>query len=286
MRMKLMFLLLCIIGTVQAQEYVPMLSEDHRWNIEYVDPLSQNEWYTLRVVDEVTIFGHVYKKFIINNNSTGCFMREENGIVYLYDSVWNEEFIYFDFTLELGDFFDYPNTCVFGGSDFIDEIEVVEVSTMIIEGTPRKTLGFATEFSGGAVIETWIEGVGSSMSGLEPGGNYIDTWLKLNCFVVNGNTYFFNDATECNFLEVEDLVDLNKIVLYPNPVVNTSILQFPSEGNVDLLKIYDVTGKLVKEEKVNKDYVLIDAMQYPSGLYFYQVFSENKLLKTEKFIIK
>jgi len=76
------------------------------------------------------------------------------------------------------------------------------------------------------------------------------------------------------------------IVLYPNPVIGTSVLQFSAEGILDLVNIYDVSGKRIRSLPVVSDYVLINAMDYRSGIYFYQVYSEEKLLKTERFIVK
>ncbi|MBZ0328618.1 MAG: T9SS type A sorting domain-containing protein, partial [Altibacter sp.] len=52
------------------------------------------------------------------------------------------------------------------------------------------------------------------------------------------------------------------------------------------LKIFNLSGGLVRDEEITKNHVTISSMDYASGLYFYQVFSENKLLKTEKFIIQ
>ncbi|RLD27253.1 MAG: hypothetical protein DRI70_04695, partial [Bacteroidetes bacterium] len=163
----------------------------------------------------------------------------------------------------------------------VKSVEFVELA-----GVNRKVITF--DQYGYAGNFQWIEGIGN-ITGFDFMWEAIDITdgYLLVCFETNGTSYFFNNATSCDntTLSIDDHSQ-DQIILYPNPVTSISILQFPSEGIIDLLKIYDVSGKLVKEEKVNKDYVLIDAMQYRSGLYFYQVFSVNKLLKTGKFIIR
>ncbi len=109
----------------------------------------------------------------------------------------------------------------------------------------------------------------------------------LVCFTTNGKTYFFNDATSCDNTTLGlGEVNKNKGILYPNPVNDKSILQFPSQGYVDSIKIFDIQGRLVKEEPITTDYFIIDAIQYRSGLYFYQVFRTNRHIKSDKFIVK
>ena len=298
MKTKLLVLFLFICCYSYTQSYIPMLEEDNIWSVdEYVNILSNPPiMYTIThqvtVSGDTIVDGKTYKRVFNNDGETHCLVREENGIVYKYSVTSTNEVILYDFTMELGETFTLPTDpdnqyCTTGGFNyFVPEIEVVDVSTQFIAGEDRKVIEFDFMIGNG-ITETWIEGIGSVL-GFDPIGLTLDiSDTALVCFTKNGIIYFFNGATSCDntTLGIDDL-DRDQIILYPNPVTSISILQFPSEGIVDLLKIYDVTGKVVKEEKVDKDYVLIDAMQYRSGLYFYQVFLENKLLKTEKIIIK
>ena len=66
-----------------------------------------------------------------------------------------------------------------------------------------------------------------------------------------------------------------QIVLYPNPVTNTSILQIPEALNIDSIKIFDFNGRLVKEFTIQNNNIAINAMDYASGLYFYQIYAEG-----------
>jgi hypothetical protein len=232
--------------------------------------------HTYEIVDEVIVNGITYKRISFGN----CLVREENGIVYKYNETLNTDEVFYDFTLEVGDTFTFPETCVLGGSDYYDTIEVSNVYFAVIANENRKVIDFQNEFG---ETETWIEGIGS-LNGFEPGGIYVDGYMTLICFTQNGNTHYFNGANSC-VLGIDDFY-LDQIMVTPNPVTTTSILQIPAEAAVDQIKIYNFSGKLLMDETISEEFVTINRVDYSSGLYFYQVFSDNKLLKTDKFIVQ
>jgi Secretion system C-terminal sorting domain len=287
-----------------TQSFIPMLEEDNIWSVDVyyaLHPPCEPTPCQYTVTDQISlgdvevIDGTEYFR-IWSDGSATCLLREDNGVVFKYDEDDQRDRVLFDFTLEVSDTFLYQDSAydlslssgcvnqVYGWSG--EDLTVMAVDSVELAGVIRKVITFDQQGYFGNF--QWIEGIGN-ITGFDFMWEQIDITdgSLLVCFETQGISYFFNNATSCDntTLSIDDL-DRDQIILYPNPITNTSILQFPSEGNVDLLKIYDVSGKLVKEEKVNKDYVLIDAMQYRSGLYFYQVFSENKLHKIEKFIIK
>ena len=135
--------------------------------------------------------------------------------------------------------------------------------------------------------EYWVEGIGS-LKGFDPHSEFIDAGqTSLACFTTNDITYFFNGATACDntALNINDFSS-EEIILYPNPVTSISTLQLPLDLSVDLIRVYDINGRLIKEESISNDYFSIKMMDFRSGLYFYQVFSRSKHLKTEQFIVK
>ena len=297
MKTILLALSLFIIHYSYAQPYIPMLEEFHTWSVDvyycpFVEPFEEfTITQQLTVLGEIVVNGKTYKRVFNNYGETSCLVREENGIVYQIDENNSDEIIKYDFTLEVGETFDFFFTfyCSYGLTNNTSTtiLEVTDVDVQFIAGQNRKVITFEQD-PNGIGVETWIEGIGS-LRGFDSVGVVWDITCGtlLVCFDIDGTNYFFNAATSCDntTLGIDDLSQ-DQIILYPNPVTSTSILQFSSEGVVDMLRIYDLSGKLVKEEKVDKDYVLIDAMRYPSGLYFYQVFSEKQLIKTEKFIVE
>ena len=104
------------------------------------------------------------------------------------------------------------------------------------------------------------------------------------CFTTNGETYFMFGATSCdNTLNTQDLM-LSKLAVAPNPVIDKGILQIPEESGIDHIVIFDAYGRKLFNEAIETSNYTIDAEQYASGLYFYQVFSEGRLLKTASFV--
>ena len=57
--------------------------------------------------------------------------------------------------------------------------------------------------------------------------------------------------------------------LYPNPTLN--LVTITSKTNIDKVIMYDVTGKLLKEQKNNKNTIEIDVSSFSSGLYVFSI---------------
>jgi hypothetical protein len=299
MKYQFLALLFFICGYSQSQDYIPMLDEENIWSLYWSDGLSGTSGsanYHLR--GEEVINGETYKILFTAGIQLECRFREENGILYAYNPNTGLDEPRLDFTLEVGDTFEVASLANGGGDEFCfegytnlyDYLEVVEVDSQFIAGDVRKILTMSSMTSNGNPIgfeQYWIEGIGSTIGMFGPGIITFEILSELMCFERNGVITFFNGFNEC---EDDGLgigaYHLKDIRLFPNPVVSTSILQFSSEGAADTVHILDIFGRVISEEKVQSDHVLIDAKAYSSGVYFYQVFSEKQLLKTEKFIVK
>jgi hypothetical protein len=259
----------------EAQPYIPMLQEGNAWSVGYYDIYMPTTYNQLTLGNTVLINNTEYKNIYINSTSSDCFIREENGIVYILDSS-NTEKIILDLSLEVGDIFTSEYiSCLY---DTYHELEVLSISNQFIAGMDRKVLeldGWGSQY--------WIEGIGSTKGGLYVGVQNIEGGSGLECFYTNGETYLFNNATDCH-LGIEE-ISKNQIILYPNPVSNTAILRLPIEASIDHVKIYNLAGKLVNEETISKENITINASDYRSGIYFYQVISDKAILKTAQFIV-
>ncbi|MFT4669763.1 MAG: hypothetical protein ACI9M9_000880 [Flavobacteriaceae bacterium] len=295
--------LYCLLFTITfsfsyAQPYLPMLEENNIWSVDFFsDPFGGGS--TGIVTDQITVAGETvigsqtYKSVYINGAEGSCLVREENGIIYRYDVTNSQDVIMYDFTLDVGDIFEFPQLmyesyCASLGSyNSLPEMTVVAVTTEMIANETRKVIEF-DYYSESGYTCFWIEGIGSSL-GFDPVGDIIDIGnAYLVCYTKNGNTYFFNDATDCDNTTIVGITDFSseEITLYPNPVANRSILQLPAEASVDRIIILDIHGRIVKDETLSKEYYLIDVMDYRSGIYFYQVFNNRGLVKTTQFIVK
>lgn len=296
---NLLLPLFCLfLNFMIAQPFIPMLEEDHLWSIDVHEcPFKIGQW-GIRTVDvnvsgETSINGKVYKSVFVDRYET-CLVREENGKLYKYVQNLNDEEIFIDFTLNLNDTFYAPyeglDYCGHGGSNnFFYEFLVINETIQFLAGENRKVLELQdVMLPSGLGRMKWIEGIGTD-KGFDSYGETLDITCDtfLVCFTENGITYFFNNATSCDntTLGLPDNLQ-NEIVLYPNPVSNSSILQLPIALGIDSVRIYDAQGRIVSEEQPSKNYIGINAMHFRSGLYFYEVSSENKVLKIERFIVE
>ena len=277
---KLILLVILLVSTLSfSQEYLPMLEVDNAWGAKIFDMNGPTIYYQFNLGEEVTTNNKTYKRIYLDGNPLDCLIREENGVVYHIDSN-NIEKTLLDFTLEVGDTFDRnPISCFIGG---YTETTVLSITYEFIAGENRKVL----EMEGFFDSEYWIEGIGSTIGGLYSGIEGIEGGSYLTCFYHNGETFFFNNQTECNIILSSNDFKENETILYPNPIKNISILKITSNAEINSIKIYNISGILIKEETINTTNYIINSMDFASGVYFYQVSNDEHIIKTEKFIVK
>jgi uncharacterized delta-60 repeat protein len=106
----------------------------------------------------------------------------------------------------------------------------------------------------------------------------------------NGTSDYFAVARYNNAgsVGIEGNTNMTDVRIYPNPAKDK--ITFEISGN-DLnmhlrLLLTDVLGKSVKEFFVNSTYTTIQLNEFNSGVYFYQIIGETKILKTGKIIIE
>ena len=300
---KLLLIISLLFSAISFSQYIPMLEEGNTWSVDvHYEPFDPPEPPYNWVITEQISLGDIeevngmdYYR-VYSGEQTTCLLREENGIVYKYDEYEEIDKILFDFTLEEGDTFNLIDSaynsngfCSTIGTDIWEpELHVDTVEDIEIAGELRKVITFLENGGGDFIQFQWIEGIGN-ISGFDLLWGWLDIGGdgKLVCFTTYDTTYFFNGATSCDNTTLSIGENFKeKIVLYPNPISEKSILQLPIGAEIDYLKIYNITGKLIKENVIVTENYILNNMNFASGLYFYKVFSKGKLLKTEKFIVK
>ncbi|WP_310556759.1 T9SS type A sorting domain-containing protein [Flavobacterium sp.] len=84
-----------------------------------------------------------------------------------------------------------------------------------------------------------------------------------------------------NALGVDDFENKTGVTLYPNPTNNSFTIK--SDKNIELVKIYDITGKLLKTILPQNKITQIDSSDLSKGEYLIEIKSDN-IVKTEKLI--
>ena len=80
-------------------------------------------------------------------------------------------------------------------------------------------------------------------------------------------------------------LDNNNITLSPNPATDTVHIQQKSSNSFDNVKIYDNSGKFIKQLNLSLDNT-IDISHFNPGLYFVVFKKRNELISVKKLLIK
>jgi len=100
--------------------------------------------------------------------------------------------------------------------------------------------------------------------------------------VSTDSAYCFNYSYSCG--EGIANYEESNITIYPNPV--NSVLHITSENIQDYnLKVYNAIGELILQSDKLSSNSEVDLTQYPEGMYFLQVYSNNKIFN-KKIIIE
>ena len=288
MKKLLLTFALLISAFSYSQDYIPILDNNNNWSIVFHDNYIGNSFTAnFYITGEQTINNKVYSLLGNDYSSHVCRLREENGVLFLYSSSSNQDNAILDLNLEINDEFYWELGCIDNGADFVEYLKVIDIYEDFIAEENRKVIlleGYTNTGEATGIFEEWIEGIAST-DGMEPFGTDFDGLRQLTCFTNNGITTYFNGYDQCIILDTENF-ELSNIILSPNPITSISILSIPIEAEIDQLKIYNMSGILVKEITISTENYILNNTDFTSGLYFYQVSSLGKVIKTEKFIVK
>jgi len=108
-------------------------------------------------------------------------------------------------------------------------------------------------------------------------GRYVDEFW---CFSHPEEGVYVNGESPCGFIETgTEIIQEEEVLVFPNPV--TDMLYFSRELDAETIRIYDQAGRLVHQQPFESQ---ISTMALNSGIYFLQLYSDNKVSET-KFVI-
>lgn len=290
--MKKTYLLLlalsfCVIDGIFAQteqkDYYPLIPEtgEKQWDIRFDFYYGESRNEIARLGNEIEFEGQTYRELTVlydELNYTVPFglLREEGKKVYLrrYSTAIPhimEEEVYYDFNLQVGDWFSVGDEVEPG---FIQVMAIEEV--VLEDGSVRNKYVFNEGWGvNPEEPEVWIEGIGS-LSGIH--WRYIPGWTAsgfayLQCYFED-ETLLWTDG-EC-WDDTEENLSEN-ISLYPNP---TNGILYVDAENLQKVEVLNLLGQKVQSQGGST----IDLSGLGNGVYFVKVTDEEGRVEVRKVV--
>ena len=206
-------------------------------------------------------------RFILDSSDyVGGIRADSLGKVFFHPRDSSREFLIYDFSLNVGDTFCFV---------YPDSFGCVPVGYVDSVSGPRRRITFSWPSN------IWLEGIGSEYGWFEY--DIVATSVTdLACFRTNQDTLVFNNGSfpgSCSclpaFLARAQSQHPPGILIYPNPVMDRCILEFPDagKGTFELIKpdgTRILTGDFVPDEKISLNLEDLNA-----GFYLIRVVSEK-----------
>lgn len=175
----------------------------------------------------------------------------------------------YDFSLNVGDtagtFYDWdpdaPST---------PSLIVLQVDTMYVQGEPRKVFKLGSPPN--SVVDTWIQGMGSTMHPIAPKLRYFEVQRKVcgAAMTYGGpspvDTNYYS-VPNCSITSVRDNDPTDPVRIFPNPAQDYITVAIGDVRAADLV-IHDPTGRKIHQTSLNSMETRIPTAGFPSGLYF------------------
>jgi len=288
----------CLALQANAQTTNTIVNDNSAWSILVVLDIEEGRRRTdYCFFDGDSVFNEkTYKKLFCyrdREHSERFFeglMREENKKTYFFPSYWGdnrEEILLYDFSLEQGDMFEYPDRVgyyYYGSGIYSYEISmgtvyVLQSDSVLVNNQLKKRLIVGTDKW---IQDTIIENVGR-FSGLYP---VRGAYGLLLCsyqnneliYMQNSNSYY----SECYYATSAQTIKGNNCIVFPNPV--SDILNISCLNNaISRIEIFDNTGRQVYSQTY-KD--IINVSSFTKGVYLLKLYDANGQVSEFTFIKK
>ena len=290
MKAKLFFtaILFCsILQSSFSQDYHPMLNNSTWVLKDFVSCCRPSETKTIEAGEDVVIDGNTYKKFIdpfsaAGNSNHIVYLREDVDQRKVYSLINGSEVLLYDFNLFTGDTFGMFNVT----SDYIN-----------VNGEDHKRIQLShyEEAYQLTLTQTWIEGVGSVAHPFRPAFNMYNGLsgsgghsINLVCSFQDGQHIYGNqDCAELLLGTDDNVISNSEITFSPNPLVNELTISSDSFLQNAAFKLYNMQGQLVREiNNLSGNKITLSRENLSSGMYFIQLFENNKLIKSNKMLVE
>lgn len=271
-----------------AQQYIPVLKDNCKWNEFYKFEAAWN--YSVTVSGDSLVNGTVYKKVYIDPSYYMLalnLLREDTVLkrIYRKDTWGSNETLLYDFNLSVGDTFEVEgiNHILLSVTDSIPEYCITSDS-VTCSINPRRVYKFTSPSIYYPVY--WIEGLGSLAGLLYPGASWCGDNKILCHFDQNGTWDYYHKTYEvgpCDgYVSISNIENNLEIAIYPNPINNSEVYIYGN--NISKATIIDAFGRTVREVPLVS--IPINRIDFvsPDGVYFIKVYSYSGTVSTYKII--
>lgn len=147
-------------------------------------------------------------------------------------------------------------------------------------------LGFVTAYSQNATLSSGGEAYGSNgLISYSVGQTVFKAQNGSNGSVLQGVQQAFEISV---ILGLDEAIGINLLMsLYPNPAIDVLTLQV-EQYSLDQLSyfLFDLSGRLLEEKKVQNNQTNIDLNGLPSSVYLLKIKSKNREIKNFKIVKK
>lgn len=272
--------LLTLYAHGQASVYRPFPTNYGKWVYQYYDefhnPTSQYTQYTLN--GDTTLAGINYKKTFVYSNYVGA-LRENNKKIYFVPDTSSNEYVLYNFNLNLGDTIIHP----YGGAVCSNDTVIIQQvdSVLLSDGYHRQC-----HLSSNAI---WIEGVGSLFYLLNPCNVFCVSANDLLQCVISDLSFTYPSIIGSCTVSVSELISSsNNISAYPNPA--NDFINVRIEGIKDFknytITIADILGRIVSKEKITQNPIELNNSTLPNGIYLLKINDGSSTLLNKKIIVQ
>jgi hypothetical protein len=279
-------ILFTLTFSAYCQSWAPIGAQ---WTYQVENAVNSNIGFrTWTSVSDTLITGHNCKIILRNDNpvnsdlSDSLITYEENGVVYWWLN--NQFTTLYDFNKLVGESWTMlRDTCGV-------LITVDSTSYETINGIELKTLYVSSDdfsFTGKIIEHIGHTSKPNPFFSYHCDGIFIDTefYTGLRCYEDSAIGYHsFNIAPSCDYTSISEQLELNPLVLYPNPTSETIQVQTnPALSNH--FKIFNNTGQLVEQGNLFNFSSNISVSKLDPGVYYFQI-QTHKTVVQQRFIIQ
>ena len=275
----IILLLMTMMGTGTAQNYESVIKSDFTsWTLYHgeLEYYMKDLAYVQHIDDTYCLYFWAGYEYLTYIDFVGT-IREENGRLWItYAEYPNDEILYMDMNLEVGDEFVFNNYY----TGVVTEILYINKRKIIVFDRP--SLNWFRE------PIMFIEGIGRNIMSF----GWYDNWdFGYQCCKHDGSELAYSTSNphfeNCELLtaSVGDFSNHNTLEIYPNPTKDSFTVSLNDSQEPYVINIFNCNGVLVKTVQTYCDKTTIGTEQFEAGLYLLEIVYQQQILHKKLLII-